>query len=131
MMELAKDSLDVGILVSNVKNSLTFYQDMLGLKFVEEKRVWFGTLYRLRLGSSDLKLIHPHVMPPKGPVGLEHQLGFRYITFLIKKDLSKLCEELNKNGVEFALPENEFRPGVWVAMVKDPDGNIVELVQHS
>ncbi|HSB07644.1 MAG TPA: VOC family protein, partial [Thermodesulfobacteriota bacterium] len=93
MMELAKDSLDLGILVSDINASLKFYQDLLGLKFIEKIPVWFGTMYRLRFGSSDFKLIVPRTMPPKGPVGLEAQIGFRYVTFVIK-NLSKVCATL-------------------------------------
>jgi len=129
MMEAAKDSLDLGILVSDIKSCLNFYQGILGLKFIEERPLWFGTMYRLRFGSSDFKLIDPHTQPPKGPIGLESQLGFRYVTFVIK-NLSRLCKELQTQGIDFVVPEKEIRPGVRIAMVKDPDGNIVEFVER-
>jgi catechol 2,3-dioxygenase-like lactoylglutathione lyase family enzyme len=45
------------------------------------------------------------------------------------KNLSSLCRDLRDQGVRFEIPENESRPGVRVAMVRDPDGNIVELVE--
>jgi catechol 2,3-dioxygenase-like lactoylglutathione lyase family enzyme len=130
MMESAKDSLDLGILVSDIKASLNFYQNILGLKLVEERPIWFGTMYRLRFGSSDFKLIDPQTRAPKGPIGLESQLGFRYVTFVIK-NLSQLCTELKSKGIEFVVAEKEVRPGVRIAMVKDPDGNIVEFVERS
>jgi catechol 2,3-dioxygenase-like lactoylglutathione lyase family enzyme len=57
-------------------------------------------------------------------------LGFRYVTFVIK-NLSKLCKELQGKGIEFVVAEKEARPGVRIAMVKDPDGNIVEFVERS
>ncbi|MCJ7494788.1 MAG: VOC family protein [Deltaproteobacteria bacterium] len=130
MMKPAKDSLDLGIIVSDIKASLNFYQNILGLEFVGITPVWFGTMHRLRFGTSDFKLIEPKTVPPKGAIGLEKQLGFRYVTFVIK-NLSELCAELKGKGIEFALPEKEVRPGVRVAMVKDPDGNIVEFVGRS
>ncbi len=130
MMELAKDSLDLGILVSDINTSLKFYQDLLGLKFIEKIPVWFGTMYRLRFGNSDFKLIDPKNKPPKGPVGLDAQIGFRYVTFVIK-NISKVCEELKKKGIDFEIPEKEIRPGVKIAMVRDPDGNVVEFVERS
>ncbi len=34
MMKPAKDSLDLGIIVSDIKASLNFYQNTLGLEFV-------------------------------------------------------------------------------------------------
>ena len=129
MMEIVKDSLDLGILVSDINASLKFYQDLLGLKFIEKIPVWFGTMYRLRYGVSDFKLIDPKTPPPKGPVGLEAQMGFRYITFGIK-NLSAVCAKLKEKGYTFEVPEKEARPGVKIAMVRDPDGNIVEFVQR-
>ena len=130
MMKPAKDSMDLGILASDIKASLNFYQNILGLEFVGISEVWFGTMHRLRFGTSDFKLIEPKTVPPKGAIGLEKQLGFRYVTFVIK-NLSELCAELKAKGIEFALPEKEIRSGVRIAMVKDPDGNIVEFVERS
>jgi catechol 2,3-dioxygenase-like lactoylglutathione lyase family enzyme len=130
MMKPAKDSMDLGILASDIKASLNFYQNILGLEFVGISQVWFGTMHRLRFGTSDFKLIEPKTVPPKGAIGLEKQIGFRYVTFVIK-NLSELCAELKAKGIEFALPEKEIRPGVRIAMVKDPDGNIVEFVERS
>jgi catechol 2,3-dioxygenase-like lactoylglutathione lyase family enzyme len=130
MMKPAKDSLDLGIIVSDIQASLKFYKDLLGLEFVGITPVGFGTMHRLRFGSSDFKLVDPKTVPPKGAVGLDKQLGFRYVTFVVK-NLSEICAELKKKGVEFAVPEQEARPGVRIAMVKDPDGNIVEFVERS
>jgi catechol 2,3-dioxygenase-like lactoylglutathione lyase family enzyme len=75
-------------------------------------------------------LIDPHTRPPTGPIGLESQIGYRYVTFVIK-NLSKLCKELQTQGIDFVVPEKEIRAGVRIAMVKDPDGNIVEFVERS
>jgi glyoxylase I family protein len=130
MMKAAKDSLDLGIIVSDIQASLKFYKDLLGLEFVGITPVGFGTMHRLRFGSSDFKLVDPKTVPPKGAMGLDKQLGFRYVTFVVK-NLSEICAELKKKGVEFAVPEQEARPGVRIAMVKDPDGNIVEFVEKT
>ena len=40
MMEPAKDSLDLGMIVGDIGASLRFYQDLLGLKFIEKIPVW-------------------------------------------------------------------------------------------
>jgi catechol 2,3-dioxygenase-like lactoylglutathione lyase family enzyme len=129
MMKPAKNSLDIGVIVSDIKASLHFYQNLLGLEFVGTMPLWFGTMHRLRFGESDFKLIEPKEVPPVGASGLEKQLGFRYVTFVIE-NLSQLCDDLKKNGLEFTVPEREIRPGVRIAMVKDPDGNIVEFVER-
>ncbi len=128
-MQAAKDSLDIGLFVSNIKASLDFYQGLLGLEKTEELQIPFGTLHRLRFGGSDVKLIDPKQVPPAGTIGIDKQLGIRYLTFVIK-DLKGLCEQLRGKGVEFTIPETEIRPGTRIAMVKDPDGNIVEFVER-
>lgn len=129
MIKTAKNALDLGILVSNIQASLEFYHKLLGLELIGETPVWFGKIHRLRFGMSDFKLVETQTPPPKGPTGLEKQLGFRYITLVIK-NLSEVCIELKNKGIEFVLEENEIRPGVWIAMVKDPDGNIVEFLEN-
>jgi catechol 2,3-dioxygenase-like lactoylglutathione lyase family enzyme len=129
MMKPAKNSLDLGVIASDIKASLHFYQDLLGLEFVGTMPLWFGTMHRLRFGESDFKLIEPKEVPTKGALGLENQLGFRYVTFVIE-NLTELCNDLKEKGLEFTLPEREIRPGVRIAMVKDPDGNIVEFVER-
>ncbi len=129
MMKPAKNSLDIGVIVSDIKASLHFYQNILGLTFVGITPLWFGTMHRLRFGTSDFKLVEPKIVPPRGAIGLENQLGLRYVTFVIE-NLSELCDDLRKRGIEFTLPEKEIRPGVRIAMVKDPDGNIVEFVER-
>ena len=130
MMDPAKDSMDLGVLVSDIQASLHFYQELLGLKFIQKISLWFGTMYCLRFGTSDFKLIDPSARPPQGLIGLESQVGFRYVTFVIK-NLSDLCKELRSKGIVFEVPEKELRPGVRIAMVRDPDGNVVEFVERS
>jgi len=125
----AKDSVDIGIFVSDIKKSLEFYQGTLGLEKTEELATGFGTLHRLRFGTSDVKLMDPKKVPPAGAIGLEKQLGIRYLTFVIR-DLTGLCADLKGKGVEFTIPETQIRPGTRIAMVKDPDGNIIEFVER-
>lgn len=129
MLKPAKDSVDLGIFVSDIKKSLDFYQGLLGLEKTEELQTGFGTLHRLKFGTSDIKLMDPKKVPPAGAIGLEKQLGFRYITFVIK-GLTELCAALKDKGVEFTIPETQIRPGTRIAMVKDPDGNIIEFVER-
>jgi catechol 2,3-dioxygenase-like lactoylglutathione lyase family enzyme len=130
MIKPAKDALDLGVLVSDIDKSLEFYHQTLGLEFVGETPVWYGKIHRLRFGNSDLKLVAPNELPPRGAIGLENQLGFRYIT-LVVENLSEICERLTKKGIRFALDKTETRPGVHIAMVEDPDGNIVEFLQFT
>ena len=128
MLNPAKDSLDLGVVVGDIEASLAFYRDTLGLTYVGSNAVPFGTLHRLRYGSSDFKLIDPADPVPAGPVGLTSSLGFRYVTFVIS-NLDEVCDKLAAQGVTFEIEKREVRPGVRIAMVQDPDGNVVEFVQ--
>ena len=118
------------MIVSDIEKSLTFYRDLLGLNYVGSNPVWFGTIYRLRFGNSDLKLIDASTTPPNGPSGLTASLGIRYVTFVIK-NLDEICDKLSANGIIFEKKPTEIRPGVRIAMALDPDENVVEFVQIS
>ena len=128
-MQPAKNCVDIGIVVKDIKKSLGFYQDLLGLKKIEELPLWFGTMHRLGFGESFVKLIDPKKVPAGGKVGLDQELGFRYLTFQIA-NIDEVCQACEKAGVAFELPKKELRPGVHIAMVRDPDGNVVEFVQR-
>ena len=130
MMKPAKDSLDVGVLVGDINKSLEFYHEWLGLPLIGERTVWYGVIHRLRYGHSDFKLVAPNEKLEKGAIGLERQLGYRYVTFEVQ-NLSEICAMLKQKGVTFCVEEREPMPGVRFAMVEDPDGNTVEFLQRS
>jgi catechol 2,3-dioxygenase-like lactoylglutathione lyase family enzyme len=129
MLKPAKDSVDVLIFVSDIGRSLAFYAGILGLEKTQELQTPFGAVHRLRYGTSLVKLLDPKQAPPAGPVGLDKQLGMRCLSFVIR-DLTDACAALKKHGVEFTVPETQVLPDMRIAMVKDPDGNIVELVER-
>ena len=39
--------------------------------------------------------------------------------------------QLEAKGIRATVPVTEFRPGVTIAMVADPDGNTVEFLQNT
>ena len=46
------------------------------------------------------------------------------------RDLSGVCTVLKAKGVEFTVPETQVLPDMRIAMAKDPDGDIIEFVEH-
>ena len=129
-MKAAKNSLDLGIICKDIKASLAFYQDLLGLPKIGELPIPFGHMHRLGFGESFVKLVDPKKVPAAGAPGLLGALGFRYITFQVS-NIDEVCSDCEKAGVAFEIPKQELMPGVTIAMVKDPDGNIVEFVQRA
>jgi catechol 2,3-dioxygenase-like lactoylglutathione lyase family enzyme len=130
LLEPAKDSVDLCIVVRDISESLDFYQATLGLEKTQEVETPYGKVHRLRFGTSLVKLMDPKQVPPAGPIGLEKQLGIRFMSFAIR-NLSGVCTALKEKGMEFTIPETQVLPGLRVAMVKDPDGNIIEFVEQA
>ena len=130
MIKPARNALDVNLFVGDIEASLHFYRDLLGLTYVRELTVKFGTMHVLQFGESLFRLFVADPTPPKGPVGLSSQIGYRCVVFPVQ-NLSEICSKLQAEGVEFVEPETEILPGVYMAMVRDPDGNTLEFLQRS
>ena len=131
-MQVSKDSIDLGIVVTDAKAAIAFYRDGLGLEWEGELPLPGGRMYRLKCGSTVIKLLKLEKMPtakpaPGGPMG---GLGYRYFTISVP-DIRGLMAQLDAKGIRATVPVTEFRPGVTIAMVTDPDGNTVEFIQTS
>jgi glyoxylase I family protein len=128
-MEIAKPGIDLGVLVRDVDACVRFYTEDLGLPKVGE--IPFPgnrTMHRIQIGDTVLKLMQYHDgPPPAGPREREAQAGIRYFTISVK-NLPDVVKELEAKGHTFTIPLREARPGVWIAMLQDPDGNTVELL---
>ncbi|MGO9607803.1 MAG: VOC family protein [Candidatus Binataceae bacterium] len=131
-MQVSKDSIDLGIIVTDEKAALGFYRDGLGLEWEGELPLPGGRMYRLKCGTTIIKLLKldrtPAAKPASGgPMG---GLGLRYFTISVP-DIRALMAQLEAKGIRPTMPVTEFRPGVTIAMVTDPDGNTVEFLQNS
>ena len=139
--------LEVGIGCRDLAVMRQFYQHTLGLQFVSEARipVHVAQTYRLARGSATvvrmqnsrgerIKLIAPDEAPslPKEQAAYVFDLpNVMYLTFIIT-DVKAAMVRLLETGVSFMTgPEAiQSRPGVTVAFLRDPEGNIIELVQY-
>jgi catechol 2,3-dioxygenase-like lactoylglutathione lyase family enzyme len=131
-MQVSKDSIDLGIVVTDEKAAVEFYRDKLGLEWEGELPLPGGRMYRLKCGTTVVKLLKLNKTPtakpaPGGPMG---GLGFRYFTISVP-DIRALMTQLESKGVRASVPVTEFRPGVTIAMVTDPDGNTIEFLQNT
>jgi catechol 2,3-dioxygenase-like lactoylglutathione lyase family enzyme len=86
-------------------------------------------MHRLWCGDSLIKVVAPAKTPDAKPPGggIPAALGYRYWTMTIS-NLSELMSELKAADVKVVIDETEIRPGVTIAIVEDPDGNLVEFV---
>jgi catechol 2,3-dioxygenase-like lactoylglutathione lyase family enzyme len=129
-VEITKPGIDLGVLVRDIDACLKFYCDGLGLQKVAEIQFPGNrTMHRIQIGDTVLKLMqYQEDAPAAGPRGLGAQAGIRYFTISVK-DLRGVIKDLEAKGLTFVVPLREARPGVFIAMLEDPEGNTVELLE--
>jgi glyoxylase I family protein len=129
VMNATVPALSLGVLVGDIDASLHFYRDVLGLEKVAEVALPFGKMHRLMFGKSAIKLVEAKKSIGAGAIGIEASLGFRYITFEVS-NVAEVDAACAAAGLPVELPLQELLPGLMVLMLRDPDGNIVEILQR-
>jgi catechol 2,3-dioxygenase-like lactoylglutathione lyase family enzyme len=127
----------VGIRVSNLRRSLRFYTKVLGLRVMVRgdfrkfgRGIWVG----LQDPRSKAKL-EINWYPPESPFGSRYRAGdaLDHIGFVIghasARKLEKVYVGLLRAGAR-PTPMTPERTGGWMACVKDPDGNWVEIFRR-
>jgi glyoxylase I family protein len=132
-LSIVKDSIDLGIITKNADKMLAFYRDTLGLEVEGELPLpGGGVMHRLKCGGSIIKIVVNGKEPPteSPPGGIDGATGYRYWTITID-NLEQAVETCRDAGYQVVVPVMEFRPGVSISIIEDPDGNWVEFVQRS
>ena len=144
-------TIDLGTVVSDLDKSVRFYTE--GIGFRELKGFDVSADIAASAGLTDSKPLSVRVLvlgdgpeatklklmqvagtsPRTGDTDFIHShTGFRYLTISVS-DTTATLERLAKLGVKplakspVALPES-LAPGMALTCVRDPDGNIVELL---
>lgn len=132
-MKLTKQGIDLGIVTRDAVTMLKFYQDTLGLPL--EATIPMpggGTMHRLKVGESIVKIVETDPSPSVDaiPGGIRAATGYRYWTLTIEAlaDCVARCEAA---GYKTVVPFKTIRPGVSIAIISDPDGNWVELLENA
>src|SRR6266542_1420743 len=101
-MKVAKEGIDLGVLVRDVDACLKFYCEDLGLPKVAELPFPGGrTMHRIQIGDTVLKLMqYTENVPPAGPRGREAQAGIRYFTIAVR-NLPDVVKDLEAKGHTF------------------------------
>lgn len=149
--EFASTTIDIGVCVTDPEKSAKFYTEVIGMKEVpgfdvpaefagaigltanKELKVRVFTLGEGEKAAK-LKLGYiPGTTPKKSDNEFLHsQTGVRYITLMVS-DQTPVLERIKKAGVKTvgktpaAIPDS-IAKGMWITIVRDPDGNLIELV---
>jgi catechol 2,3-dioxygenase-like lactoylglutathione lyase family enzyme len=131
----------VAVSVSDLDRSVAFYRDQLGFtlaRLIEPREDGMlggitgmpgarARIAHLRMGDSLLELFE-YTRPRGRPVGDRTQadLGCSHVG-LRSDDARADYRALSGRGVRFLSEPVEFRPGVWVAYFRGPDGETCEL----
>ncbi|MFW5987912.1 MAG: VOC family protein [bacterium] len=127
---MLKDFDHVTITVSDLKESIKFYRDILGLEvmgMLEQNDGDFKLVY-FKAGSSVIEMFH---FSEKGKAILEnddHDLGIKHFGFKVDS-VDQVTKTLKEKGVEFTLEPLDATGGVRIAFFKDPDGVLIEIVE--
>lgn len=106
----------IAIFVTDVERAIRFYEDDLGLALVRKGS--FGAEF---LEEPPHLGVHPAAHPnARAMVGRETGLTFHV------PDLLTFCDRLHERGVRFVQQPTRQSFGV-MAMVADPDGNVLAL----
>lgn len=148
--EFSKPTIDLGCVVSNIDASVKFYTEAIGFKeagtfevdpaFATASGLTDGKKLEVRIlslgegpGATGLKLMQIEGTPAKpNNRYIDSTLGFSYITIMVRSTDEALAR-LTKAGVKpiaqgpVVLP-NSLDPSLALTIVRDPDGNLIELV---
>ncbi|MFJ3058760.1 VOC family protein [Herbaspirillum sp. NPDC087042] len=139
--------LEVGIACRDLPALRRFYETTMGFSFVSEitvsaeKSAPSGlsadgyTVVRLQTPYGErVKLLAPHTPPPAqvAPAYILDRPNAAYLTFIVA-DIDAAIAKLLAAGIHFMTGERrvEARPGVYLAFCRDPEGNVLELVEYS
>lgn len=142
----SRSTIDIGVVVSDVEKAARFYTEAVG--FTEVSGFGVGADLAGDSGLTDydafavrvfvladepsatrLKLMQ---IPDAGPKQVDNQyiassLGFSYLTVHVA-DMKAAVERAQKAGVRPVKAPYKLGGNNYLTLLKDPDGNIVELV---
>jgi predicted enzyme related to lactoylglutathione lyase len=119
---MIKEFTGASIWSEDVNNLLPFYRDMLGLKVAMESPGYAFVGAASPEAPGVLLGTHSEVHG-RNTDPARHMVGFA------SDDLQADWKRLKEAGVEFIEDPTQYEDGMWIATLKDPDGNLVQLFQ--
>jgi lactoylglutathione lyase len=147
----ARTTIDLGVVVSDIDKSAKFYTEVVGFKevkgfevsgpFAADAGLTDGKPLAIRVfalgddpSATKLKLMQIKGADPKKSSNdfIHSQTGFRYLTIFINDTNAALARMKKADVKALGKGTNEIpadiAPGMFLTIIRDPDGNFVELV---
>jgi len=142
----SRTTIDLGMVVSDVEKAAKFYTEAIGFtemtgfdvsaQLAGDTGLTDNLPFKVRVfalvdepTATRLKIMQ---IPGANSKKVDNQyigssLGFRYLTVMVS-DLTKTMERLKQNGIAPVKEPYRLGGNSYLILVKDPDGNIVELI---
>ena len=118
-------------LVSSSDDLVSFYRDVFELNVLEPRDLPTGKVHRLGIGDAILKVMVPATRPAPAPAPSDQfwdTAGMRYFSLWVD-DLDAVAHRCPNRGGTISLGPLELRPGVRTMVIRDLDGNTVEVME--
>ena len=140
---MIKEVRHIGIVVTNMENSLKFYRDQLGLKIIKDmdeqgnyldnmlslNDVRVRTVKLSANGNTTLVELLEFESHNDNKIRNFYTIGASHVAFTVD-DIEKLYVNLSEKNIKFnAIPQKSPDGLVKVTFCKDPDGTPIELVE--
>lgn len=129
--QLVKPTIDIGIVTTNQEALVEFYGRVVGFPPLDDVPMDGFLIKRFQVGDCVLKIV-TFAQEPSGRAAsgaLSDSTGLRYWTVSVS-NLDDLLIRIRNAGQKIVEGPTEIRPGVSIALVADPDGNLVEFVNR-
>ena len=140
---MIKEVRHIGIVVTNMENSLKFYRDQLGLKIIKDMDEQGNYLDNM-LSLNNVRVRTVKLSANENTTLVEllefeshndnkirnfYTIGASHVAFTVD-DIEKLYVNLSEKNIKFnAIPQKSPDGLVKVTFCKDPDGTPIELVE--
>lgn len=124
----------IGILTNDLQRSVEFYTDVLGFSISAKMEMDGLTIIFVEKEGSKIELMG-YKNVPKRPENIQLEMGDNslsindHITFSVD-DMEATVDELRKKNVTFDMDPIQLEGGIKMASFKDPNGLLIELVEH-
>ena len=108
----------INIQISNRERTREWYEKVLGAEFLDRGPDLNQRQLQLRIGSAEIHTTHTPNPAPSGHFAVEIP------------DWEEMIANLDVLGVPYAPPTIRAYSGGHSTYIHDPDGNMIELVQH-